>query len=108
MAARRKKRQKNLRQPRITRYRSSMIFISCILLVLAGATAVHGVSLRSQMKEQSAQISKLEKEKKTEQEKAKEIEKYKEYVGTDEYVEDTARDKLGMAKENEILFKPEE
>lgn len=60
------------------------------------------------MKEQSAQISKLEKEKKTEQEKAKEIEKYKEYVGTDEYVEDTARDKLGMAKENEILFKPEE
>lgn len=108
MAVSRKKRKKNWRQPRITRYKSSIIFISCILFILAGATAVHGFSLRSEMKEQNAQISKLKEEKKEEQEKAKAIQKYKEYVGTDEYIEDTARDKLGMAKENEILFKPEE
>ena len=29
----------------------------------------------------------------------------KEYMQTDEYIEKTAREKLGMVKDNEILFK---
>ena len=57
---------------------------------------------------QDSADSDLEKEKEQEEQRTEEIEKYKDYVGTDEYVEDTARDRLGMVKENEILFKAEE
>ena len=84
------------------------MFISCILLVLAVVPTVHSISLGDQLREKTAQISDLEKEKEQEEQRTEEIEKYKDYVGTDEYVEDTARDRLGMVKENEILFKAEE
>ncbi len=34
-----------------------------------------------------------------------EIKDLEKYVGTDEYVEDVAKDKLGLVHENEIIFK---
>ena len=102
-----KKSRGSRKGPRFSRYRGSIMFISCILLVLAAVTTVHSISLGAQLRDKTAQISDLEKEKEQEQ-RTEEIEKYKDYVGTDEYVEDTARDRLGMVKENEILFKAEE
>lgn len=99
-----KKRRRTLKGPRFSRYKGSMVFISCILLVLAAVTTVHSISLGAELRDKSAQISDLEQEKKQEEKRTEEIEEYKEYVGTDEYVEDTARDKLGMVKDNEILF----
>lgn len=94
--------------PRLSRYKGSMVFISCILLALAAVTTVHSISLGAELEDKNSQISDLKKEKKKEEKRTEEIEEYKEYVGTDEYVEDTARDKLGMVKENEILFKSED
>ncbi len=103
-----KKIRKPQRGPRFSRYKGSIVFISCILLMLTAVTTVHSISLGAELQDKNAQISELEKEKQAEEQRAEEIEEYKEYVGTDEYVEDTARDKLGMVKENEILFKAEE
>ena len=37
----------------------------------------------------------------------KEIEETKEYMQSDEYAEKVARDKLGLVKNNEIVFKEE-
>ena len=34
--------------------------------------------------------------------------KLKKYVGTDEYIEEVAREKLGLVKENEILFRAQQ
>lgn len=103
-----KKIRKPQRGPRFSGYKGSIVFISCILLMLTAVTTVHSISLGAELQDKNAQISELEKEKQAEEQRAEEIEEYKEYVGTDEYVEDTARDKLGMVKENEILFKAEE
>ena len=36
-----------------------------------------------------------------------ELQKLKEYMLTDEYAEQAAREKLGMIKENEIIFQEE-
>ena len=38
----------------------------------------------------------------------KKINKMKKYVGTDEYIEEVAREKLGLVKENEILFRAQQ
>lgn len=56
---------------------------------------------QSKMEEISVQID--EEEKRTE-----EIDELKEYMKTDEYAEEVARDKLGLVKGNEIVFKEEE
>ena len=103
-----KKTRTSQKGPRFSRYKGSVVFISCILLVLTAVTTVHSISLGAELQDKNAQITELEKEKKAEKQRTEEIEEYKEYVGTDEYVEDTARDKLGIVKENEILFKAEE
>lgn len=42
-----------------------------------------------------------------EQTRTEEIQKLKEYMLTDEYAEQAAREKLGMIKENEIIFQEE-
>ena len=39
--------------------------------------------------------------------RTEEIEEFEEYAGTDSYIEDVAKDKLGLIYENEILFEPE-
>jgi cell division protein DivIC len=43
-----------------------------------------------------------------ETERTKEIDDLKEYMETDEYAEEVARDKLGLVKDNEIVFKEQE
>ena len=43
-----------------------------------------------------------------EKERTKEIDEIKERMDTDEYVAEVAREKLGLVKDNEIVFKEEE
>ena len=43
-----------------------------------------------------------------EKERSEEINKLKKYVGTDEYIEEVAREKLGLVKEIEILFRAQQ
>lgn len=47
----------------------------------------------------------LVKEKETLEDKQKELIRYEEYTKTDDYIEDTAFEKLGMIKGNWIIFK---
>ena len=44
----------------------------------------------------------------SEQQRTEEIEAMEEYKNTKEYVEEIAKDKLGLVYDDEILFKPEE
>ena len=43
---------------------------------------------------------------KEEEQRSKEIDKFEDYVKTDDYIKDTAEDKLGLVDPNEITFKP--
>ena len=54
-----------------------------------------------------AQEAELERQLQQEAERAAEIEELETYVGTDEYIEDVAKEKLGLINPNEILFKAE-
>ncbi len=69
--------------------------------------SANSVSLKA--KEEHYRTQEMELEEQIEEEKArtKEIEELSEYVGTDEYVEDVAKEKLGLIHENETIFKAE-
>ena len=47
----------------------------------------------------------LEQQIAEEEQRTKDIEEYSKYTKTDEYVEEVARDKLGLVKQGEIIFK---
>ena len=40
--------------------------------------------------------------------RSEDLKEFKKYVKTDEYVEEIARDKLGLVYKDEIIFEPED
>lgn len=96
------RRNKHLRQHK----RSVLIVISALLLLVC-VVSVDSISLYAKnklYKEQQAELEKLIAE---EDQRAEDIEEFERYVQTKEYIEDTAKEKLGLAHKNEILFKAE-
>ncbi len=82
-----------------------MIFAMVIVLTLILSVQI----VRLYQKDQ-ALISRQEQLEETlaqEQERTTELEEEEAYVGTDAYVEDVARSRLGMVYEDEILLKEE-
>ena len=53
----------------------------------------------------ASRLSSLDSQIEEEKQRTDDITALKEYMQTDEYIEKTAREKLGMVKDNEILFK---
>lgn len=84
-----------------------MFGVIVLTLVLCGTMLYKQNTLRAQGKEYASQISELKKEKKELTEKKKDLEAFKEYVKTDDYIEETAREKFGLVHKGEIIFEPE-
>ena len=90
---------------KISRFTKFGIIVLC--LVICGTLIYKSCILREQHKEYSKQIAQLKKEKKEALDKAKELEDYEEYIKTDDFVEEVARDKLGLVYKDEVIFEPD-
>ena len=86
------------------RHKRSMLAVSSVIVMLMVVVSVNSVTLRAQEQEYQTQMSDLETQIEEEKTRTEEIDDLEEYVGTDEYVEDVAKDKLGLIHENEIIF----
>ena len=73
----------------------------CLVAVLT----VKGISLQQKVNANASRLSSLDSQIEEEKQRTDDITALKEYMQTDEYIEKTAREKLGMVKDNEILFK---
>ena len=76
--------------------------------ILCGMVIVHGIALKKSNDAYKVQEEELQTQIDAEKERSEEINKLKKYVGTDEYIEEVAREKLGLVKENEILFRAQQ
>ena len=63
------------------------------------------LAIKEKNKEYLAQQTELKQQIKAEKERTKEIDELDKYVGTDKYIEDVAKNKLGLVYDNEIIFK---
>lgn len=90
---------------RVRSNRRSMLAISAVVVLLLVVITVNSMTLWAKERSYQAQEIELEEQIAKEKERTGEIEKLEQYVGTDEYVEEVARDRLGMVHENEIIFK---
>lgn len=102
----RKKRNVRVRR-RLLEHRLSIMMISCVIVVLAVMLSVASISLHKKKQNYKAQEAELLQQLEQEELRSEEIDELDEYVGTDEYIEDVAKDKLGLVYPNEILFKAE-
>ena len=85
-----------------------MLVIALIVLVLLGWLTMESRNLQSRLAVYDARAAELEEQIEDETERTEEIRELKEYMQTDEYAEEVAREKLGLVKENEIVFQEEE
>ena len=87
------------------KHKRSMLAVSFVILLLAAVLFMNGISLREKERAYRAQEAELKQQIEEEKARASEIDDLEQYVGTDEYVEEVAKDKLGLVNENEIIFK---
>ena len=85
--------------------RFSMFLVTLVVLMIMVVVAVDSVELKSKIEEQTAKETELLAQKEAEEVRAEEIEEYRKYTQTKRYVEEVAKDKLGLVYEGEILFK---
>ena len=107
MGRRRKRKHSAQGKNRILQHKISVLGISGVIVMLAVVLAVGSMSLREKNERYKAQQAELETQLEEQKARGEEIEALEEYVGTDEYVEDVAKEKLGLVNPNEILFQAE-
>ena len=85
------------------RLRSSTVFVLCFMLVVVGSSAWQIWNLRSQVEEQ---IAHLKQEKVTLLEQERRLHDEITQLNTPSYIEQLAREQLGLVKRGEILISP--
>ena len=82
-----------------------------IILVVAALIAVLGnktLQLQQKNDEYLRRLASIEQQLDEEQDRAEALERQRVYVQTIQYIEQEAKDKLGMVNPNEIILKPEQ
>lgn len=96
-----------LKKKRRLQHRISVVSISCVVLLLMVILGVGSLSLQEKNRNYKAQEALLQEQIAAEVAREEEIAELEEYVGSDKYVEDVAKEKLGLINPNEIIFKAE-
>lgn len=81
-----------------------MIAIAFVAVILLGSFSLESRELSSTLAFYQGRATALERAIQDEKERTKEIDALKQYMCTDEYAEQIAREKLGLVKDNEIVF----
>ena len=99
---------KKKRNRRARQHRRSVLLICMVLVCLSGVLAVNSVKLQARTAQYKEQEEELAVQIREEKDRAEEVKEFEEYVKTDEYIKDTAENKLDLVDPNEIIFKPAE
>ena len=83
------------------------MIINFIIVLLVLVVAVKSYELKQKKNEYAQREAYLSEEIAKEEERAEKIAEYETYTKTKAYVEEIARDKLGLVYEGELLFKDE-
>ena len=91
---------KTREQNRLSMWIAALIVGALIMVVLVTCG-----SLYRRLHSNKERIEELQSEIAKEEQRADEIEEYKQYTKSREYIEEVAREKLGLVYEGEVIFK---
>lgn len=103
MARRQRVAYRKRRQNRFSMFLATLVVV--LILVLVG---VKSIELRDKIDQKRTEAAQLEAQIEAEMQRTLEIEALGKEVQTKGYIEDVAREKLGLVYEDEILFKQDE
>ena len=83
----------------------AMMLITVVIMILLAVVGIKSIEMNSRVQELSETEAELNDEIKQEQARSDELDQYEKYTQTKKYVEDVAKDKLGLVHDGEILFK---
>lgn len=92
------------RKKKLSPYTVAGIVALCV--ILCGTVTYKTYLLKRQSETNQQRIEQLKNEQAAQNEREEELKEFKKHVKTDEYVEEIARDKLGLVHEGELVFKP--
>ena len=84
---------------------SGTISVSIIVLVFLTVMAVQIYQMKQKDEAYAAQENLLQEQYEEETQRAEELVELEAYMQSDEYIEDTAKNRLGLVYDNEIIFK---
>ncbi len=87
------------------REKRALLVMGLIVGSVGITLTVRGNALNQQIQQNSLKESALEQQLEDETKRREEIQELEQYMQSDEYIEKIAREKLGLLKENEILFR---
>lgn len=88
--------------------RFSMFLVSLVVLMIMAAAAWRSMELQQKIDAKTREKQQLEEQIDDEKARSQEIEEFGKKIQTKGYIEDIAREKLGLVYEGEILFKEKE
>ena len=95
-----KQRNRRRRQCRRSQdHKRSVLAISAVVLLLTVMVSANSMTLKAKNREYQAQETELKEQIQAEKDRSEEIKEL------DKYVEDVAKEKLGLVHNNEIIFK---
>lgn len=88
--------------------RLGMFLVLMVVLMLLVVVSFKSVGLRRKQETYAARERVLQEQIDAEKARTEEIEEYRKYTQTKKYVEEVAKEKLGLVNEGEIIYKPDE
>lgn len=85
--------------------RLGMMLVSFVVLILMAVLLFKGRELKIKQSEYQQREASLQAQIEEEHERTKKLTDYEKYTKTDKFVEEIAKEKLGLLYENEILFR---
>lgn len=86
----------------------SVALVLMVIIMLMIVIAFGRYDIRKKQEQYTLREQQLQEQIAAEEKRAEEIEEYRKYTQTQKYVEEVAKEKLGLVNENEIIFKSEE
>lgn len=86
----------------------SVALILMVIVMLWIVITYGRFGIQRKLDEYTLKEEQLQEQIEAEEQRAEEIEEYRKYTQTQKYVEEVAKEKLGLVNENEIIFKSEE
>ena len=85
--------------------RAGIVWASIVVLILVTVVSIKSIGLLQKAREYQAREQALEEQIEHETQRSDEIAEYERYTETRKYIEDTAKEKLGLVYPGEIIFK---
>ncbi len=94
------------RRPKQSRF--AVFSIIVVVVMLIGVMAIDGAGLTRKRAANAKKIEELKAGIEAENERTEELKEYEKYTKTKKFAEETAKEKLGLVHDDEIIFKADE